>query len=179
MTSRSRRQVLTIAALVSFALLLLSVTSPVDAAKLRSVFPLRVFDANNKFVGIATADFSGIASVTFDLNGQVFSLPLARDGSAGLLSLAIFFESPDTTCSGTPLVFPFDTGNQILPLARIGPPGRTVYIPDPLSTPTLINVGSALIGGSCSTLSISFTLVPAKALIDLATMFTPPFSVRP
>ncbi len=166
--------------LVLSTLLLSLANSAAYGAELHRVFRLLIFDANNKLIGDATPLSQSQAVVGFRVGGHIFEVFVAQDRFWGLAD--IYFESPDTTCSGTPLMRPLSRSFELLPLAAVAPPGSTVYIPDPQAVPRRITVGSLsqpLLQGECVVLGGEFNLevVPSLALIDLDTKFTPPFRV--
>ncbi len=69
----------------------------------------------------------------------------------------------------------------ILPRSYVSGPGHTLYILDPESTPQYFIAKSRFdqYGGPCITSDVSvYTAVPAIPLVDLDTLFTPPFSLR-
>ena len=178
MTRRSRILVPTIAFFTSLAL---QASFPPFAAPagppLKGFATFKVVDANGKELGIAIPRGDS-ATLVFNVGGQVFSVYVQRDGfqqSAAML----LFESPDTTCSGTPLI---RVGPAVLLTEGvIGPPGSTIYAPDPQAVPQTITVGSFLFLG-CDTFGTPFNpgpVVPAVALVDLDTQFTPPFTIKP
>jgi len=174
MRSRGRRQ-LTLATLLSFTFLLPS-TSGAKGFKL--------FDANNKQVGevMSITPLTGNqAVVAVKVNGQ--KMVFIADPSS-LRSFSIFrlwFQSPDTTCAGTPLIQVASSPGAyfVLPPGVLGPPGTTLYIPDPNAAPQTISVGSQFGSFGCQSGTFSVPdLVPALAVIDLDTLFTPPFRVE-
>ena len=96
------------------------------------------------------------------------------------------FESRD--CSGPP--FLFQSGYRLLDLGFVAPPGLTLYLPETVGiAPRTIVLGSfsdALDGCQTSPGKLTgvddapdpaFTadLFPAAAIVDLLTLFTPPF----
>ena len=142
---------------------------------------LVLYDANDKKVG-AVVDVAGltIPVVIFRANEHVFALEAIRNrllGRQGLL-----FSSTD--CSGAPL-FDFEAGGvqgfdvSLLPTTAIGPPGSTVYIPDPNAVAQSVLTQSFLDQvGECIADGFMRTVVPALPIVDLDTQFTPPFSVK-
>ncbi|MBI3144392.1 MAG: hypothetical protein HYZ18_03815 [Pseudogulbenkiania sp.] len=150
--------------------------------------PLRVFDSNGKRVGdvisVYTAD--GPAAITVDFQQQnivlwAYSYGLSAD--SGGRGLNVYFTTAD--CTGTPYVD--EQGATLLPLAVLARPGRTLYFGDSTVTPFQPLLSSLLPGetrggatGACTIIAPSSErrVVPAIRLIDLDTLFTPPFSVR-
>jgi hypothetical protein len=181
MTRRSRIWVLTIAFFMSLAVQASFLPFPAHAGRLKGFHTFKVVDANGKVIGIAATPGGTGATLVFEVGGQVFSLAVGGDGfnEGG----SFVFESPDTTCSGTPLlqVYPPALLTQVV----IAPPGTTVYAPDPSAVPQTISVGSMQFfpGGSCSSFCFPVcptgSVVPVIALVDLDTQFTPPFKVKP
>ncbi len=151
------------------------------AGELHSVQRLEVVDANGKLVGeVIDFFFEEHPLVAFKKEGKLFMVAVSPSaqtffgyGAGG----ALYYESTD--CSGAPFVYPFPF--LILPTV-VNPPGMTVYVPDTSATPQEVNFNSLLhevaSGGTCDTVSSTDFLVPAVPLVDLASVFTPPFSVR-
>jgi len=144
---------------------------------------LTVFDVN----GIKVGDSIGLSErgnplISMSVEGRVFVIGVLEDrffvaGSEvnGLLG-RLYWDGED--CTGTPLISP--SGNGILSGVRVSTPGNTIYLED-------IADGVARLGLSLSVLTedgvtcfifINEDLgVPAVPLIDLYTLFTPPFSI--
>lgn len=174
MTRRSRIWVLTIAFFMSLALQASFLPFAAHAGPLKGFSTFNVVDANGKLIGNAIPDGTS-ASLVFKVGGQVFGVTVHGDGFAR--DGGLVFESPDTTCSGTPLI-------EVRPAAlltdrAIAPPGSTVYVADPQAVPQTITRGSIFFNGFCLSLGGSASAVPVVALVDLDTMFTPPFKVKP
>lgn len=180
MTRQSRISMFSIAFLISLTLqpsfLLLTADAASQRADLKGFATFKVVDANGKLIGTATShDTLGV--MAFRIGGQVFSVIVQGDGFEK--NGQFFFESPDTTCSGIPLI---DVNqNDFLTPVIIAPPGSTVYAPDPQAVAQTITVGSALTAeGSCFSFGgWTASVVPVVALVDLDTVFTPPFTVKP
>jgi hypothetical protein len=89
----------------------------------------------------------------------------------------LYFESTD--CSGPPLMNWL--GESVLPTV-VTAPRMTVYVPDTSFTAKQVTFNSYLLdvsyGGGCGQYTNSDSLVPAVPVVDLASVFTPPFSVR-
>ena len=179
MTRRSRISVLTVAFFMSLALQASFLPFAAHAGPLKGFSTFKVVDANGKELGVATVIGTTAAVLVFNVGGQVFSLSV--DGNRFFGGHTSFFEFPDTTCSGTPLMQMFP--NFLMTPVAIAPPGHTVYAPDPQAVPQTITVGSQLSSGSCFSpcfLSCpTASVVPAVALVDLDTQFTPPFTIKP
>jgi hypothetical protein len=179
MTRRSRISVLTLAFFMSLALQASLLPFAAHARPLKGFSTVNVVDANGKAVGIATSSGGQQVFLMFKVGEQVFTIFVARNRIFGGSPLLRFL-SPD--CSGAPLlvVFPDQDDIYLLTPFAIAPPGSTIYAPDPQAAPQTITVGSMLSGdGSCLTGEFSELVVPAVALIDLDTEFTPPFKVKP
>lgn len=172
MRNPSKRLVLTMIAL-AWSILFLQFAAPrADAEGLKPVSKLNVLDANKKLVGVADLAVGNV-QVIFQLGNLTFTVAVRDDHFAGGDFLR--FESAD--CSGTPWMTP--VSHLLLSNAAIQSPGNTVYIPDPVIAPQIIIPRSVSFEGACSGWS-SFgeLLVPAQPVIDLLTVFTPPFTVR-
>lgn len=156
---------------------------------LSTVQGLVVVDADGKklgeVVGIARGNDRGTTPgldgpvVAFSVNGHVFTVVVFEDHFFGNGRWdSVSFDSPD--CTGTPFIR--ETGSA-LPSVVVNTPGNTVYIEDPDATVQTVTVRSSLRemhhGGGCITGDREDDLIRAIPLIDLDTVFTPPFTVRP
>lgn len=163
------------------------------AESLKSLKQLKVFDATGKKVGdvLSMKEYSAgypngsSPIVALKFGGHVFTVEVLRHQLSGNLSDLLYFQSQD--CTGTPylrgyLGAPALFGDQadVLLAAHVSAPGKTVYLPVPGSISQSRSVqsswwrdGVCQLGGDAGLLS-----VPAFPLIDLNTVFTPPFSVR-
>lgn len=172
----SKRLVLTVVAFVC-ALLLLSLTVPsTDAAQLKAVSWLKVVDANNKLVGVADlSPGTGNVLVVLRLDKLVLPLIVKANQFSGNAGGPLWFESTD--CSGSPWMYPPD--DTLLTQTIVALPGNTVYTSDPAAVPQSITVQSYKEqDGSCWPFATNTIRVPAQPVIDLFSVFTPPFSVR-
>jgi hypothetical protein len=102
-------------------------------------------------------------------------LPFHGDGGENLL-----FEGAD--CSGQPLIPKGGTALATPNPAVVAPPGMTLYVPtDPAAIPSLITIRSFInVLGLCGTGNnppSQGLVVPATPLIDLLTVYTPPFRI--
>ena len=88
------------------------------------------------------------------------------------------FESHD--CSGPP--FLPQSANRLADLGAVEPPGMTLYLPEaPGARPRRIAWSSYRAAGECKRQGepvVSDAYVPAVAIVDLLTLFTPPFRVE-
>lgn len=145
---------------------------------------LAVYDANGKKVGdVEDLGGSNVPLVIFHMNDHVFTLRAIRPFLAGTRGL--LFKSGD--CSGVAF-FEFESypGSQtqafevsLLPVTAVGPPGSTVYIPTPNTLSQSIATGSFFSQfDGCLADGSTRTVVPALSIVDLDTLFTPPFSVK-
>lgn len=190
MTQRTRNWVVAVAILSSLTCLLAFATSIAfaDGPFIRSPAFLVVYDAKGKLVG----NVFSVAAPTDPLQSVVtalkvgkrafFALQVFRDHFAGNVR-ALFFESPD--CSGSPFVITADQANALTPVVAVSRPGSTVYLADPRGIPHTITVGSELAADGTCTIPTDpdgapvtqSQAIPAIPVIDLNTVFTPPFSV--
>jgi hypothetical protein len=88
------------------------------------------------------------------------------------------FESDD--CSGTPFLSVPD--GLLLPNTVVSTPGMTVYVPDQSAPARQVVVRSSIsvefgAPGNCSKVTINVSASPAIPLIDLLTVYTPPFRI--
>jgi hypothetical protein len=152
--------------------------------QVRGVRNLRVFDANKKFVGTVLSVPYGAgesATVAIRVRGYIVVFDVDKNGFIADTLGPLLFQSSD--CSGTPYVPSTFPAALVQPKAVVGPPGKTVYIPDPNGDPTQrITIQSDSTGsGDCKPAQCGDPctgFVPALPLLDLDTVYTPPFSVR-
>jgi len=147
------------------------------SAAVRPINRLVVFDAKGVTLGAVFFDVNQ-PEVVLEINGRLLSI--RADRNRLFAEGALLFESSD--CTGSPLTDP--ATDFVLPFAAIAPPGTTVYLPQQGATPQPITANSAFNSAptfGCEQISppATFLLVSAVAVIDLDTLFTPPFSVRP
>lgn len=155
---------------------LLSRETSAHAQRLESVESLAVVDAQGRKVGLVNVpegsnylDVS-YAYVFFTVGERVVRLGFTRDEFWGRRALS--FELPD--CSGTPYV---NTGpsNALAIDVAIGPPGKTLYLPDPSAAPQRVAVRSYVDGG-CQNFDFEANEnVVAVRSLDLSGQFAPPF----
>ncbi len=146
------------------------------AGELHSVQRLVVVDVNGKLVGEAI-DLPGNPVLAFQNEKLLFEVIVTPAFFSGYGGGALFYESTD--CSGAPLM---NLSPTLLLQTVVNPPGMTVYVPDTSAIAQEVNINSALPdvaqGGGCSTFSFTSFMVPAVPVVDLGSLFTPPFSVR-
>jgi hypothetical protein len=145
-------------------------------------------------VGARIADFT----IALSVNGRDALLDVVRSDSLvipglgtllpieGVVGSLIFFESRD--CSGAP--FMSQPPERLFDGAVVAPPGMTLYLPEaPGMVPRTILLGSFLDAlDGCQTSpgkitgvddpldpAVAADLIPAAAVVDLLTLFTPPF----
>jgi hypothetical protein len=148
---------------------------------------LVVVDANGKQVGTVVGSRVNRVTIALRVNGRhvLLNVDSAVDtpvfpGTTLLVPPirgfgGVSFESRD--CSGPP--FLFQSGNGLLDSGFVAPPGLTLYLPTvPGAAPTPIALSSYWGTGGCRTQEppvLSNAYVPAVAVVDLLTLFTPPF----
>jgi hypothetical protein len=144
--------------------------------RLKNIKTLTVIDAHHKTVG-QIGPFpacAGSPAVLYQVGDRIFSVSVDKTGFLKCPFEIFFFESSD--CSGTPFV-QVNT-SALVETARVDEPGNTVYLPD------LDNIQqdfqSHSIQGSfgCSTVDNILNVAPEIPIINLDTVFTPPFEVR-
>ena len=137
---------------------------------------LAIYDANDKKVGDVISTTATTAIVVLQLAEHLLALSVDKNGIYGSSSGFPRFES--INCSGPPLVdIPFT--HSIFPFVTVtGPPGRTIYLPDAEALPQQFRYRSQLNPAGCVPANDLLTGVPATALLDLDTLFTPPFTVQ-
>ena len=142
----------------------------------RSANELTVFDADGVKVGRVFGD-PEFPTVVLEVDGRWFALQVRR--SQAQSSFSLLFETAD--CASTP-AYMDPQGDRLVQMPALGLPGTTVYLPDltaPIQTVTVRSFRD--FGEECRNFSptpLTLPLVPAVAIIDLDTVFTPPFSVR-
>jgi hypothetical protein len=136
-----------------------------------------VYDANGLRVGDVDQGGHLEALIISTYDGRVFLLRVS--GTGVLTTGGLYFGTPD--CTGPPLMH-LSSGPSLGPLltpVHVGPPGWTVYIPDPGAVPQTLGVQSQLNGAVCSpACCVNNNAVPYLPLVDLSTVFTPPFTIR-
>lgn len=168
----------------------MAAAASVPQGPLRSPTLLGVVDANGVLVGNvigAATPVNPLQSVVIAYKRDkrtVVVLQVFRDHFEGNVP-ALLFLSPN--CTGTPFLPTADQVQTLTSVVAIAPPGSTVYLAEPQATSQTITVGSELgRDGSCTTPAEAaggstpqMTVVPAFPSVDLNTLFTPPFSLRP
>jgi len=168
-------------------------------ARQRQVRPVRevtVVDSRGKVVGatlgglgLNLADEGGISDIgtpenkvnpiiLLHVEGQLLAVNVARDRFYAANFL--YFDSED--CTGSPWVH-FDAGSRLplLPRIAIALPGQTVYVEVDGAGPQPIPIQSRMRDGrDCEnvTFPIQNQYVRMQPLVDLSTVFPPPFSLR-
>ncbi|OFV97707.1 MAG: hypothetical protein A3H28_12335 [Acidobacteria bacterium RIFCSPLOWO2_02_FULL_61_28] len=162
--------------------------------RVRPVQQLIVADSSGKTIGrvlggmniynvesFASTDLNMRTVVLLQVDQTVVPVMVGRDrfyGGGGLV-----YESEN--CMGTPFFspgvrLPETDAPSLLPLTAIGPPGQTIYIAIPGAAPRAISKRSVLeFGLRCSNETGNIpNAIPTHPLVDLLTIFTPPFSLR-
>jgi hypothetical protein len=157
------------------------------AQKLKPLNRLRIVDANGKLVTTVGPDWrDGEWAAAHFKFGQYppFMLRVTPQRFLGTApGNVVIFELAQ--CSGEPFVFsPPSWPPQFLRPTFVAPPGRTVYVPDLEDTPHTEYAGSLWNTDTETCIDVPpdrndySDAVKAIPLIDLDTVFTPPFSVR-
>lgn len=140
---------------------------------------LTVVDSVGNVVGYVTGfTFDGsqrvLPNIVLQQNGLRVGLmvtPNGFEGSGGSLAFARADCQEQAFLAG-------DFNTLILP-ATIEAPGSTVYVPNPTAAPGPVTARSLLQLGTCFSFEFGLPLaVPALPLVDLNTLFTPPFSIK-
>jgi hypothetical protein len=162
---------------------------PRHVAGPRSPRGVAVVDANGKQVGTVVEARLRDVTIALSVNGRSVLLDVtsavSTEFSPGAGALPPFrggsllsFESRD--CSGPPLMLQHP--NRLLDVAAIAPPGLTLYLPAvPRAAPATFTWGSYVGTAGCQATLFSApsdSLVPAVAVVDLLTLFTPPLRLR-
>ena len=181
--------------IVSLAAIGLLLPLAASAQKLRPVQQLTVYDADGNRVGViigAETEYDAFHPlVPFKVDDVPFMLSVFRDGFAA--QEVVVWESTD--CSGAPFI-PIGTPDypitrSSLPIVALGVPGSTVYVEDGAVTTIGVRSYSTMpinaprnvppLPTRCAAPGIVpwiRQVVPARALIDMNTLFKPPFTVR-
>lgn len=187
-------------AIAALAACLLAITVAVGArfpqpAPVSQVQRLVVQDSKGRTVGfifggmgLDLATFGDVPSleartiVLLQVGGHVVPVAVGRERFYGG---GVAFELED--CQGRAW---FDAeraefqATSLLPRAAIAPPGQTLYIATPGASPETVTRRSATdlsreFGITCENRTFeNVTMLPAQPLVDLSTVFTPPFSLR-
>ncbi len=148
-----------------------------SAGELHNVKRLVVVDADGKLVGEA---LDLIYSVAFKRDGKLFLVRLQDSSTFVGLSLGGWVAFHSNNCSGAAFTLYFP---ELVPLAIVTAPGMTVYAPDISAIPQEVSWNSRLYDLStglveCEPFSSTDLVVPAVPVVNLRSLFTPPFSVR-
>ena len=170
---------------------------PLDALAGGRRDTIAVVDANGKQVGTVVGARIADFTIALSVNGRdalldvVLSDLLVIPGLGTLLPIQgvdrlLMFESRD--CSGAP--FLYQPPDRLFDWAAVAPPGMTLYLPETEGmAPRTITPGSFVpaLGGCLTSLTpitgvddpseppTTAYFVPAAAIVDLLTLFTPPF----
>jgi hypothetical protein len=179
-------------ATLAFGVILLTQTSPADNQSVRPVEQPVVVEAHGAPLGGVVALNGPTAMVLINVGGGLFSLNVLQDqllGTGGPL----YFTTND--CTGTPYIT-FQQPGLSTP-SVLAAPGNSLYAAVPSATPRPILALSVLLpsipGGpplSCQSTTPppppgappppppQVFAIAASRLVDLNTVFTPPFSIR-
>jgi hypothetical protein len=144
-----------------------------------------VVDANGKHVGTVVEARVRDVTIALSVNGRRVLLDVISSVSTEYTPGAplppfrapsfLAFESRD--CSGPPFIS--ENPDRLLDWGAIAPPGLTLYLPAvPGAAPVAIVAGSTASVAGCRVSEYLFldrSYVPAVAVVDLRTLFTPPF----
>jgi hypothetical protein len=141
-----------------------------------------VVDADGKHVGTVVEARLRDVTIALSVNGRRVLLdvisPVRTEDSPFRGAALLAFESPD--CSGP--AFLFEHPDRLADAGAVAPPGLTLYLPAvPGAAPTKITWGSYAGASGCQALEqpyVAGTFVPAVAVVDLLTLFTPPLRVK-
>ncbi|OFW39914.1 MAG: hypothetical protein A3J28_05275 [Acidobacteria bacterium RIFCSPLOWO2_12_FULL_60_22] len=153
-------------------------------ATVKPVVQVTVVDSKGKIVG-HTLGGVGLNFVRFvndpfeptvllKVNERLIALHVAKNY---FFQSQLLFESEN--CLGNFWVSASFDEDSLLPLVAVGPPGNTLYLSQPNAASRRIALKSLFIAGKCiPNFSSNIEAIPAEPLIDLDTVFTPPFSLR-
>ena len=147
-----------------------------------------VYDSAGRVVGPVLSVGGGSAQVAVQVGQFLFSVAVARDGfvlGGGAVN-GPWYESAD--CSGQAFAFPPSPYNDFNPppvygLSLVFPPGATLYIEEGTVRPIRYQSFKNKVpySGVCRAFTspnVPTDAIPLVPLIDLSTIFSPPFSVR-
>jgi hypothetical protein len=166
--------------LVVLLVTMLLAAARTHAQTIEPVDALIVVDANGKKVGSYQVD-DRVGPFRVNGRGFVF-LDLDKEAFAAFGFVQAYYESTD--CTGTP--YTIDFGQlQSAAEGRVSAPGKTLYMADFNARPKTITVRSKeLFPAPCDNVYVGFPMpldnaVPLVAVVDLNTLFTPPFHLEP
>ena len=138
---------------------------------------LFAYDANGKKIGTVLDVVAppAYANVALRIRGIATTGTLSPDGLF-VGAARLLFQSTD--CTGT--LYIEDSPRSIFKPLATSDPGSTVYGQQPGSSAQAISAGSEKQGSQCMPYTNPKTVqaFPAVPLVDLSTLFTPPFMVR-
>jgi Collagen triple helix repeat (20 copies) len=147
-------------------------TGAVGAPGPQGVGLLKAYDSNNVVIGNVIG-FGEWATVTYTMNGTLFTLYVARNAILGNGD-GPYFTTSD--CSGTPYMFNVDSWA----MAESAIVGTTLYLEDTTAPVVNLPVLSKLVrGGGC--VLVFDSPGPGRAALQFPSFtnqFTPPFTVR-
>ena len=112
--------------------------------------------------------------VFLKLDDRLVRVNVAKDR---LAAGALYFDLP--LCQGIPQIYvSSNTAEPLVTPTAIGLPGYTIYVPQPEAVSQLKTIESYHDGIGCNRYHAALHLRPAEPLLDLGTVFTPPFSLR-
>jgi hypothetical protein len=173
---------------VALACLVTSLVSsaPLTAGEhtLKSLSSLMVVDAHGTTVGPVISLLRATAGpffavVAYEVDQQPFVLLVASFQLSGSAPGPYFASG---NCSGPPLVG--DEPGSVMAGAVVSAPGHTVYVAEPDTTPQSFDGFQGTLraqDGTCQPFVVldgRITLTAARAVVDLDTLFTPPYRVR-
>ena len=152
--------------------------------KVKAVTRVIVVDSKGNTVGTALGGASIFEPINevrprvlLDINGRLVPVQLSRNRFYAGVNL--LFDSQG--CTGNAWYPPDDhrDGPPLIPRAVIGPPGQTLYAEKPEAASQTVTTRSRFINGNqCVNFQFSLQVVPMEPLVDLLTVFTPPFSLK-
>jgi hypothetical protein len=174
-----QKSLLTLVIAVTLVLVSFTATSATKNV-LKDLNSLTVVDAHGTKVGkLLTISSNDSGILAFEVDRRPFLLRVSQQNLSG--TSAIVYDSSD--CSGPPFIATSPT--PLFSPSGVSAPGHTLYLPEPDAEPVIINPsGSSELteNGTCvprAGAGLSPVLfVPAQPIIDLDTLFTPPFNVR-
>lgn len=132
----------------------------------------------HNFEAFGGADLSIRTIVVLQVDNWLVPVAVGRDRFYG--GRVLWFESAN--CQGAPWLPPQQYPAEpppLFPQVAIGPPGQTVYMAKPDAVTRSITINSILDNSlTCRNYVAQVESLPTQPLIDLLSVYTPPFSLR-
>jgi len=157
-----------------FACLWFAAAALAQKPTVKPVGQVALVDSTGKIVGHVLGGLGWGTTVLLKIDERLVAVNVRKDGyQQGTL----YFDLPN--CLGIPWLPFVSPLSSFLTVASIGPPGNTVYVPQQGVPSAHVRIQSWLRSDGCSPFfNETIHVTPTESLINLDTVFTPPFSVR-